>query len=199
MKLNSIDAYKLLMKAKRMNDDGYIKHSINVAEAAFRIAKHLNLDSDKAKALGFIHDIGKQYGEPYSQHVARGYEYLRDLNIDDEYANICLTHSYLNNDINCTAGILETEDIYKYNFKKDFIKNYEYSIYDKIICFCDLICSNQFMILEERLIDVMIKRGIYSNTQYHIIESFKLKKELEKIMKINIYLLFPEIIKRISK
>ena len=34
----------------------------------------------------------------------RGYEYLKNKGYDDKYANICLTHSYLNNDIVCTAG-----------------------------------------------------------------------------------------------
>ena len=34
----------------------------------------------------------------------RGYEYLKNKGYDDEYANICLTYSYLNNDIVCTAG-----------------------------------------------------------------------------------------------
>ncbi len=30
--------------------------------------------------------------------------FKKELGYDDEYANICLTHSYLNNDIYCTAG-----------------------------------------------------------------------------------------------
>lgn len=33
----------------------------------------------------------------------RGYEYLKNKGYDEEYANICLTHSYLNNDVTCSA------------------------------------------------------------------------------------------------
>lgn len=33
-----------------------------------------------------------------------GYYYLKEAGYDEEYANISLVHSYLNNDINCTAG-----------------------------------------------------------------------------------------------
>ena len=47
-----------------------------------------------------------------------GYYYLKELGYDDEYANICLTHSYLNNDIYCTAGGIPTD----IPFRTEFIK-----------------------------------------------------------------------------
>lgn len=34
----------------------------------------------------------------------RWYNYLKDKGYDEDYCNICLTHSYLNNDIICIAG-----------------------------------------------------------------------------------------------
>ena len=49
--------------------------------------------------------------------------------LDENKANICLTHSYLNNDVYCTAGGIP-RDI---PFRTEFIKNHKYTIYEKII------------------------------------------------------------------
>ena len=115
MEINPKKAYEILMNGKNINPTGtWVEHSIRVGQAAERIAKKIGIDSDKAAAMGYLHDIGKIYGEPYSQHIVKGYEYLKSMGISDEYANICLTHSYLNNDINCTAGGIPDKDSYKY-------------------------------------------------------------------------------------
>lgn len=197
MEINSKKAYEILMNGKNINPTGsWVEHSIRVGQAAERIAKKIGIDSDKAAAMGYLHDIGKIYGEPYSQHVVKGYEYLKSMGISDEYANICLTHSYLNNDINCTAGGTPDKDSYKYQFRKDFIENHQYNIYDKIIECCDLFCTAQFMTMDERLIEIMLRKGAHDNTVYHITYAQKLKKELEEKMGCNLYSLFPEIIKR---
>jgi len=199
MKLNSNEAYRILMKAKEKSDGGYIEHSLVVGEAASRIAQELNLDVDKARTLGYIHDIGKRYGFPFDLHDIQGYEYLIDLSIDEEYANICLTHSYLNNDIDCVAGGYINPDSYKYNFRKEFIKNHEYTVYEKIINLCDLMCTNAFLTLDERLVDLITRKGAHKNTQYHVIEAVKLKEEIEQELGESIYSLFPEIVDRIGK
>ena len=197
MEINSKKAYEILMNGKNINPTvSWVEHSIRVGQAAERIAKKIGIDSDKAAAMGYLHDIGKIYGEPYSQHVVKGYEYLKSMGISDEYANICLTHSYLNNDINCTAGGIPDKDSYKYQFRKDFIENHQYNIYDKIIECCDLFCTAQFMTMDERLIEIMLRKGAHDNTVYHITYAQKLKKELEEKMGCNLYSLFPEIIKR---
>lgn len=197
MEINSKKAYEILMNGKNINPTGsWVEHSIRVGQAAERIAKKIGIDSDKAATMGYLHDIGKIYGEPYSQHVVKGYEYLKSMGISDEYANICLTHSYLNNDINCTAGGIPDKDSYKYQFRKDFIENHQYNIYDKIIECCDLFCTAQFMTMDERLIEIMLRKGAHDNTVYHITYAQKLKKELEEKMGCNLYSLFPEIIKR---
>lgn len=198
MKLNSNEAYKILMKAKENSDGEYIEHSLAVGEAASRIARELDLDYDKARTLGYMHDIGKRNGFPFDLHDIQGYEYLLNLGIDEEYANICLTHSYLNNDIDCVAGGFIKSNSYKYDFRKNFIKNHEYTIYEKIINLCDLMCTNQFLMLEERLIELITRKGAHKNTQYHVIEAEKLKKEIEGKLGKSIYSLFPEILNRIE-
>lgn len=198
MILTSKEAKTLLeIERKNTTDDRWIKHCISVGDSAGRIAKALcekeiNVDIDKAITLGYLHDIGKYNGESHG-HVMRGYEYLKNKGYDDEYANICLTHSYLNNDIICTAGGVQNP---KDNpFLTKFIKNHEYTIEEKLINLCDLMCSqgNKVFTIDKRLIDIMIRRGAYSNTQYHIKETYKLKEYFDNLLGYNLYDLFPKI------
>ena len=189
MKLTVEKARELLEEARgKTPDDHWINHSICVGNSAGKIAEKLNLDVDYAKTLGYIHDIGKSVGE-FKEHVMNGYKYIKELGYDDEYANICLTHSYLNNDVYCTAGGIP-RDI---PFRTEFVKNHEYTIYEKIINLCDLMCTDVNMTVDKRLIDLMSRRGAYENTQYHIKETYKLKQYIDKQLGFNVYDLFPSI------
>ena len=198
MRLTSKDARNLLEeKIKKSNDDRWIEHCLCVGDSAGRIAKALNekgynVDIDKTITLGYLHDIGKYNGESHG-NVMRGYEYLKERGYDDEYCNICLTHSYLNNDIVCTAGGVPNPN--DNPFLTDFIKNHEYTIEEKLINLCDLMCpqGNEVFTIDKRLIDIMIRRGAYSNTQYHIKETYKLKEYFDSLLGYNLYDLFPEI------
>lgn len=190
MKLTSNEALQMLKEMEKdAQDTGWIYHSICVGNSAGKIVEELGLDVDKAKTLGYIHDIGKGVGE-FSSHVMNGYKYMKELGYDDEYANICLTHSYLNNDVYCTAGGIP-DDI---PFRTEFIKNHEYTIYEKIINLCDLMCTKVNMTLEKRLIDIMVRRGVHENTVYHIKEAQKLKQEIDEMLGHNVYDLFPDIL-----
>ena len=194
MKLTSSEALKILEETRKdFENQGWIDHSICVGKSAGKIAealnkKGMNLDIDKAITLGYIHDIGKKAGE-FHGHVINGYNYLKNLGYDEEYCNICLTHSYLNNDYLCTAGGIP-EDI---PFRTEFIRNHEYTIYEKIINLCDLMCTTKVLTIDKRLIDLMNRRGAYSNTQYHIKETYKLKEYFDSLLGYNLYDLFPEI------
>lgn len=194
MKLSSKEALKLLNKYRDTEDSSWIDHSICVGDTAGIIAKALNLDSDKARAMGYIHDIGKGLND-FNSHIINGYYYLKDLGYDIEYANICLTHSYLNNDIMCTCGIDPDLIHYMkgYSYIKEFISNYEYTIYDKIINLCDLMCMSNVVTIDKRLIDVILRRGVFSNAQYHITELYKLKEYFDDLLGYNLYNLFPKI------
>lgn len=189
MKLTVEKARKMLEEARgKAPDDHWINYSICVGDSAGKIAEKLNLDVDYAKTLGYIHDIGKSVGE-FREHVMNGYNYLKELGYDDEYANICLTHSYLNNDVYCTAGGIP-RDI---PFRTEFIKKHEYTIYEKIINLCDLMCTDVNMTVDKRLIDIMSRRGAYENSQYHIKETYKLKQYIDEQLGFNVYDLFPSI------
>lgn len=76
----------------------------------------------------------------------------------------------------------------------EFIKNHEYTMYEKIINLCDLMCLNVNLTLEKRLVDIMIRRGVHENTVYHLKEAQKLKKEIDKELGFNVYKLFPDVI-----
>lgn len=180
---------EMLDKARgKTESDGWITHSICVGNCASTIANALHLDSELAKTLGYIHDIGKSIGK-YTSHVMNGYNYLKSLGYDDEYCNVCLIHSYLNNDIYCTAGGIP-DDI---SFRTEFIKNHEYTIYEKIINLCDLMCTTKISTIDKRLIEVIIRKGAYPNTQYHIKETYKLKSYFDSLLGYNLYDLFPDI------
>lgn len=198
MKLNSTGAKEILeFERQRTQNDNWIEHSICVGNTAEIIAKALkekgySIDIDKAKTLGYLHDIGKYNGE-YDEHPIRGYKYLKDKGYDEEYCNICLTHSYLNNDIICTAG--GVPNLKDNLFLSEFIKNHSYTMEEKIINLCDLMCpqSNNVYTIDKRLTDILIRRGTFSNTQYHIKETYKLKEYFDNLLGYNLYNLFPEI------
>lgn len=196
MKLTSEKAKELIKSFQgKTGNDAWIFHSITVGDCAHVIAKALkdqgmDIDVDKATTLGYIHDIGKFNGESMG-HVMRGYQYIIDLGFDEEYANICLTHSYLNNDVMCTAGGIP-RDI---PFRSQFIKNHYYTIEEKIVNLCDLMCpsGDEICTVDKRLISIMIRKGTYENTQYHIREAYKLKEYFDNLLGYNLYDLFPEI------
>ena len=196
MKLTSKEARELLeIERKNAKDDRWIEHSICVGDSAGILAKALkekgyNIDVDKAITLGYVHDIGKYTGESHG-HVMRGYEYLKNKGYDEEYANICLTHSYLNNDILCTAGGVPDKE--KNPFLTDFIEKHEYMIEEKLINLFDLMCTTKILTIDKRLIDIVLRKGVFSNTQYHVEETYKLKEYFDNLLGYNLYDLFPEI------
>ena len=177
MKLTIEETKKILENERgKIKNARWYGHSICVGETAGKIAKALNekgntLDIDKAIVLGMIHDIGKVV-ELSSGHDIKGYYYMKEHGYDEDYCNICLTHSYLNNDVNCVAGGFP-KDV---PFRTDFIKNHDYTIYEKIVNLCDLMCTDIIMTVDKRLIDLIIRKGSHSNTQYHISETYKLKE-----------------------
>ena len=195
MKLTSEKALELLENSKGLaKDDNWIKHCICLGDTAEKIADKLNLETDFAKTLGYIHDIGKRNGyDSNIKHEISGYNYILELGYDEEYARICITHSFLNNDINCVAGGVISEDTYKYDFMKEYVRNHEYTIYEKIINLCDLMCKYNNMTLEKRIIEIMLRKGCHTNTVYHITEAQKLKDEIDEMLGCSVYSLFDDI------
>lgn len=196
MKLTSNMALELLENSRGLAEsDKWIEHCICVGNSAAKIAKSLELDEDFAKTLGYIHDIGRRngFGPSVIPHGIAGYEYIIELGYDTEYASICLTHSYLNNDINCVAGGIPNKDKYGYEFVRDYVKKHKYTIYEKIVNLCDLMCKENNMTLEKRIIDLITRYGVFENTVYHIKEAQNLKKYIEDKLGCSVYSLFDDI------
>ena len=197
MILTSSEALNMIKECeKNVEDKHWINHSIFVGNSASIIANALkdkgyNVDVELTKTLGYIHDIGKYTGESRG-HVMRGYHYLKEKGFDEKYYNICLTHSYLNNDIKCTAGKCPNP---KDNpFLDEFIKKHNYTLEEKIINLCDLMCTGDgIFTIDKRIVDLITRKGAYETTQYHVIETVKLKKYFDELLGYNLYELFPEI------
>ena len=75
---------------------------------------------------------------------------------------------------------------------KDYIKE-EYTIYEKIINLCDLMCTTKVLTVDKRMMDLLLRHGIYAKTYYHIEETVKLKEFFDNLLDYNLYDLFPEI------
>ena len=107
MKLTLEKAKELLNHAKEVaKKDGFIGHCNCVGDTAAVIAKAIGLENpDYARALGYVHDIGKHLNEDNVEwHDVLGFQYLLSQGIDEQDAWICMTHSYINGDYRCEAG-----------------------------------------------------------------------------------------------
>lgn len=182
-------------------------HCLEVGRVARIIAEKCGLDGEKAEILGIIHDIGYIWNLG-DQHSFVGYKYLKSLGYDDEYANICLTHSFIHGDPNCTADGLHVKNgkviknkTIPWENKKDsefflnFLKTHKYTKTEDIINLCDLMVTDKFVGLDRRLINLIISNGAHLTTQNHIIVARELQTQLEKKIGCFILDLFPEIIK----
>lgn len=196
MKLTTVSAYELLIKdvlnseeELGLPENRWVKHCINVGYAASIIADNLGLDADYAGALGIIHDIGRKISHP--KHPITGYQYMIEQGYVQE-AGICLTHSFINNDIRLTAGAGPTGEAEK--IITDYFKTHELTIYDKIIQLCDLFCLDTHLTtIPDRLYDIYVRKGVTEDSRLHIEAVLKLKEELEELMGCSLYDLFPEI------
>lgn len=196
-KLKADDALKLLIKdvikcKEDLNLDvnKWVKHCIFVAIAAGRIAERLNLDSDYAISLGYVHDIGRKISHP--NHTIAGYEYMINNGYFNE-ARSCLTHSFIDNNIYYAAGGLpQGQD--RFDYMNNFLLSTELTIYDNIVQMCDLFClETGFTTIEKRLLDITLRKGVYSNSSLHFDKTMELKGRFEKMLGCSLYDLFPEI------
>lgn len=196
IKLTADKALELLLKDVIHNKDDlekpenrWVKHCIFVAIAAGRIAEKMGLDSDYAVALGYIHDIGRKI--KHLGHPIWGFHYMVDAGFKEE-ARSCITHSFIDNDIELTAGGSPTGDAY--TFMKKYLSQTELTPYDNIVQLCDLFClETGFTTIEKRLLDITKRKGVFPSSVRHFESVISLKERLEKQMKCSLYDLFPEI------
>lgn len=196
-KLKASQAYELLIEDVIYDKDDFKKtenkwvlHCVFTAIASKRIAEKLNLDSNHAMAMGYLHDIGRKISHP--NHAIEGYKYMLNKGYKEDAA-ICLTHSFIDNDIVMTAGGgPDTPE--KYEYINNFLKQTPCTVYDNIVQMSDLFClETGFTTIENRLLDITRRKGIYPNSLDHFKKTLELKERLETQMGCNLYDLFPEI------
>ena len=196
-KLDSKKAFDLLIKdvihcSSDLEEDKnkWVKHCIYVGIGAGRIAERLNLDSDYAQALGYIHDIGRKISHP--NHTIAGYKYMINEGYPEE-ARSCLTHSFIDNNIFYTAGgIPQGKD--RFDYMNNFLLSVDLTIYDNIVQMCDLFClETGFTTIERRLLDITERKGVFDTSPMHLEKTMELKLRLEVMMGCSLYELFPEI------
>ena len=178
-------------------DPGWIAHTTAVGEMARELTRALakkgfEIDPEVVAAQGYIHDLGKRKGNfGFAEHMIEGYNYLKELGYDEEYAQACLTHSFICNDPFCTISAqLDTE---KDRFIIDYISGHNFMLGDRVLAFCDAACLYRPMTVEQRLVDVVSRHGTGPSTQRAFQELTKLKRELDEMLGQNLYNLFPEI------
>ena len=189
MKLTSKQAYELLISGLDNPETIlYVPHSRQVGNLSGLIAKEIGKDDDYARTLGYLHDIGRKIN--CDNHIYAGYKYLMDEGYED-YAHICLTHSFLNNDMECICASLLPADSEGYSIVKEFVENRKNTVYDKIVQLCDLLCLHTGgTTLENRIRDVEVRRGTHYKSKYHYETALAQKREIEDLLGHSVYDLY---------
>lgn len=187
-------AEDLLHEAQRLNPGRWVDHSVMTGQAAEIIAAHLpGLDPQAAAILGLLHDIGRRAGVTDIRHCIDGYTYLHELGFEDA-ARICITHIFTVQDINAANGKWDcSED--EIQFIQHYLASLQYDDYDRLIQLCDaLALPAGFCLIEKRLVDVAIRRGINSTTIDKWKATFQVKTDFEARIGKSIYSLLPGVI-----
>jgi len=131
-------------------------------------------------------------------HILDGYYFLKEKGFEDA-ARICITHSFPIKDVQSAAGKWDCTN-QKLAFVKEYLSNLEYGEYDRLIQLCDAIAlPTGFSLIEKRLMDVALRRGVkeYSVLRWKVY--LELKQDFEQIIGLPIYKILPGVIENIFK
>ncbi|HMN12307.1 MAG TPA: HDIG domain-containing protein [Bellilinea sp.] len=155
-------AHALLDEAEFLHPGDWVPHVKLVARAAESIAAKLGLDPEKAYVLGLLHDIGRRFGKFNLIHGFHGYQYLTELGFPAA-ARVCLTHSFITRRIDDTGGHWDGTEQERIT-AQTLLDSFEWDEYDRLILFCDSITMGDgYHLLEQRLMEVALRRGIFPN------------------------------------
>lgn len=187
-------AKSYLNEGRRCNPGPWVAHSIQVAEAAQRIASpYPDLDPESAYTLGLLHDIGRREGIAGMRHVIDGYNFLITEGYPDA-ARICLTHSYPLADVEAGSGPWDGSTKER-KFVAEYIAKIEYTPYDRLIQLCDAIClPSGPVLMEKRLLDVTLRYGPNDFTTRKWQAFFDIQREFEDRIGESIYSLLPKVV-----
>lgn len=187
-------AQQMMDEAQKRNPGPWVQHSIYAAQAAETIAsRHPALDPAAAYIMGYLHDIGRRAGVTDLRHTLDGYTYLHGLGFEDA-ARICLTHSFPFKNAYSGSGTWDcsTEE---FDFIQTFLASIEYNVYDRLLQLCDaLATSTGYCLIEKRLVDVALRRGINDLTIEKWKAFLQLQKDFEQAIGGSIYPLLPGVV-----
>lgn len=187
------EAKLILEEGSKLNPGPWVEHSLYVGKAAEAIAKEdKELDSNVALILGMLHDIGRRYGVTNERHSIDGYKFAmqKDYGL---WARICMTHGYLLKNPDDTCGKRDCTSL-EYDFIKEYLKNIEFTPYDRLIQLCDaLALPSGFCLLEKRMLDVVMRYGFNEFTLEKWRATFDIQKYFEERMGKSIYSVLPKV------
>ena len=123
----------------------------------------------------------------------RSYRYCMEREWE-KAAQICISHSFMIQDINTSIGKFDISDD-DYLFMKKFIADAVYDDYDRLVQLCDaLAMPTGFCLLEKRFVDVTIRYGIHPATIDRWKKTLEIKALFEKEIGCSIYTLLPGIV-----
>ena len=189
--MNLTDAMALLEWAHEKNPGPWREHSKGVARAAQKIAEAVGLDGEKAYLLGLMHDIGRYEGPRGLHHAIAGYALLMKKGWADA-ARIAVTHSFPTQSLDhFGGGALDVNDDEMAVIQRILAQPFD--DYDRLIQLCDAISWGEGVcLMEKRLVDVVIRHGIFEGMDVKWKKWFEIKSDFERRMGRSIYSLFPE-------
>lgn len=187
------EAEQLIADAERRNPGPWVSHSLFVSRAAEMIASaDPSMDSQAAAVLGLLHDIGRREGVTGMRHVLDGYNYLMEMDYPAA-ARISLTHSFPTKNAAEGAGGWDGT-IEEFQFVQNHLDQIQYDLYDHLIQLCDsLALPDRFCIMEQRLVDVVMRYGFSEYTIPKWKAYFAIKSEFEQRINGSIYAVLPGI------
>ncbi len=161
--MNLEAAVEIINERKQVSNGNWYEHSVYVASAAYAIADRLKMDAEKAFVMGVMHDIGRSFSKGQFQHIRDGYEYLTSLGYA-EIAKICLTHSFVIQDINTYVGKMDISEAEQMKYQY-ILRMQQYDFYDRLIQLCDSISTgNGYVIPEKKFVTNAFKYGFKETT-----------------------------------
>jgi hypothetical protein len=192
MLLPSIEeSHALLNEAERMNPGEWVPHSLFVARAVAAIAAAVpGMDADAVYILGLLHDIGRREGVIDVLHALTGFRYLMGLGYPVP-ARICITHCFPLQDIRAVGNNWDGTHT-ELDFVTVFIERLTYDHYDRLIQLCDALAKpDGFCLLEQRFVDVALRRGINAFTLDRWRATIDIQRMFEAECGVSIYRLLP--------
>lgn len=181
-------------EAERLNPGEWVKHSENVAQAAYLIADHHPiLDPETAYILGYLHDIGRRAGVSGMRHILDGYRFLNELGYPDA-ARICLTHSFPYQDYRAGSAVPDWTGE-EAQWLKSYLENIQYHDYDRLIQLCDTLANSQgYCLMEKRLVNVVLRYGFNEFTILKWRAFFELRDAFSKAIGRSVYEVLPGVV-----